>query len=241
MTPRATAEIFAELMAGLGYQRFLAHGSDFGTDVVTQLALDYPKRLAGLHISTFDWRPYLGPQARSLTAAEREYLQAVAAAGVTERAYDEIQSTKPQSLGYGLNDSPAGLAGWIIEKWRSWSDCDGDVIERFGRDFLCATLTIYRVTQTATSAARFYYDHRRHQAPFGPRDRVMVPTAVAAFHRLFMGEPVPPREWAERIYNVRGWTEMPRGGHFAATEEPLLLAADIAAFCRQAIGSSRGV
>jgi pimeloyl-ACP methyl ester carboxylesterase len=214
-------------MRGLGYDRFVAHGSDFGAEVLTQLALFFPQHLDGLHLSTFDWRPYLGAGSRSLSPAERLYLSERVEG---ESGYDELQSTKPQSLGYALNDSPAGLAGWMLEKWRSWSDCGGDVIGHFGRDFLLAMLTIYWVTETATSSARLYYDHRRHQAPLGPRDHVDVPTAVALFHHNFVSEGVPPREWAQRLFNVCRWTEMPRGGHFAATEEPVLLAADIAAF-----------
>jgi pimeloyl-ACP methyl ester carboxylesterase len=226
-TPRATAELFVELMSGLGYDRFVAHGSDFGAEVLTQLALSFPQHLDGLHLSTFDWRPYLGAGSRPISPAERRYLSERVEG---ESGYDELQSTKPQSLGYALNDSPAGLAGWMLEKWRSWSDCGGDVIGHFGRDFLLAMLTIYWVTETATSSARLYYDHRRYQAPLGLRDHVEVPTAVALFHHNFVSEGVPPREWAQRLFNVCRWTDMPRGGHFAATEEPVLLAADIAAF-----------
>jgi pimeloyl-ACP methyl ester carboxylesterase len=230
MTPRATAEIFLDLMRGLGYDRFVAHGSDFGAEVVTQLALAHPEHVAGLHLSTFDWRPYLGEKSRPLSPIEREYVEARDRLGERESAYDELQSTKPQSLGYALNDSPTGLAGWIVEKWRSWSDCDGDVIGRFGADFLCAMLTIYWATETATSSARIYYEHRWNQTPLGPDEHVDAPTAVALFHHNFAGEAVPPREWAERLFNVSRWTEMPRGGHFAAAEEPQLLATDIAAY-----------
>ncbi len=237
MTPRAMAEMFVELMRGLGYDRFVAHGSDFGAEVLTQLALCFPQRLAGLHLSTFDWRPYLGAGSRSLSPAERRYLSERVEG---ESGYDELQSTKPQSLGYALNDSPAGLAGWMLEKWRSWSDCRGDVIGHFGRDFLLAMLTIYWVTETATSSARLYYDHRRYQAPLGPHDHVDVPTAVALFHHNFVSEGVPPREWAERLFNVCRWTDMARGGHFAATEEPVLLATDIAAFYERASCESWG-
>ena len=130
----------------------------------------------------------------------------------------------------GIPDSPAGMAAWIVEKWRAWSDCDGDVVGRFGADFLCAMLTIYWVTETATSSTRLYYEHRWNQPPLGPEDHVDAPTAVALFHRMTAGGGAPPREWAERLFNIHRWTDMPRGGHFAATEEPLLLATDIATF-----------
>jgi pimeloyl-ACP methyl ester carboxylesterase len=230
MTPRATAGIFLELMRGLGYDRFVAHGSDFGAEVVTQLALAHPRHVAGIHLSTFDWRPYLGESSRPLSGTEREYVKARERWDERESAYDALQSTRPQSLGYALNDSPAGLAGWIVEKWRAWSDCGGDVLGRFGADFLCAMLTIYWATETAASSARLYYEHRWNQTPLGPGDHVDVPAAVALFHHGFAGEDVPPREWAERLFTVCRWTEMPRGGHFAAAEEPFLLATDIAAY-----------
>jgi pimeloyl-ACP methyl ester carboxylesterase len=131
-----------------------------------------------------------------------------------------------------LNDSPAGLAGWILEKWRSWSDCGGDLESRFSRDFLLTTLTIFWATQTITASMRDYYDNRRWQGEprLAPTDRVEVRTAVAVFPHMLVPEGEPPREWAERLYNIRRWTVMPRGGHFAAAEEPELVARDIATY-----------
>src|SRR6266545_4396087 len=132
-----------------------------------------------------------------------------------EGAYDHLQATKPQTLGYGLNDSPAGLAAWIVEKYRSWSDCGGDVERRFTKDEILTQLTIYWATETINSANRLYFERDRAPRVLGPDDRVQVPTAVA----IFPGDiDQPPREWGERVYDVRRWTVMPRGGHFAALE-----------------------
>jgi pimeloyl-ACP methyl ester carboxylesterase len=148
----------------------------------------------------------------------------------TERGYSAIQSTKPQTLGYGLTDSPAGLAAWILEKWRSWTDCGGDLDARFSRDFLLTLVTIYWVTRTIMPSIRDYFDNRWFNAELGPDDYVEVPTAIAVFTRHFVAEGAPPREWAERLYNVQQWTPMPSGGHFAPIEEPERLARDIARF-----------
>jgi len=146
-----------------------------------------------------------------------------------ETGYQRIQGTKPQTLGYALNDSPAGLAGWIVEKFRTWSDCDGDVERRFSKDELLTNVTIYWVTETITSSTRLYYE-MIHADKFPPRDvRVDVPTGCAIFPREILK---PPRAWAERLYEVRRWTRMPRGGHFAAMEEPGLLVEDVRAFFR---------
>jgi pimeloyl-ACP methyl ester carboxylesterase len=137
-----------------------------------------------------------------------------------------------ETLGYGLNDSPAGLTAWILEKWRSWADSRGNLDQRFSRDFLLTTVTLYWVTQTITSSMRDYFDNdnRRFRVTLGPQELVKVPTGIAVFANTFVDEGTPPREWAERLYNVRRWTPMPSGGHFAPVEEPELLARDIAAF-----------
>ena len=146
--------------------------------------------------------------------------------------YYAIQSTKPQTLGYALNDSPAGLAAWILEKWWSWSDCHGDLESVFSKDFLLTVVTLYWVTSTVTSSMRDYYDNRRWQGEprLGPDDIARVPAAVAVFPHTLVPEGEPPKEWAERLYDIQRWTVMPRGGHFAAAEEPELVARDIAAF-----------
>ncbi len=215
-------------MRGLGYERYGAQGGDFGASVTTFMALDDPAPLVGIHLHQIDDTPYTGEGARPLTEAERAYRAAVADWDTRERGYSLIQSTKPQTAGYGLNDSPAGLAAWIVEKWRSWSED----LEAIDRDLLLTNLTIYWVTRTITSSMRDYYDKRLHGPRVGPRDFVHVPTAVAVFANERVSEGRPPREWAERTYDVQRWTQMPRGGHFAAMEEPDLLADDIRAFFR---------
>jgi pimeloyl-ACP methyl ester carboxylesterase len=141
-----------------------------------------------------------------------------------------VQSTRPQTLGYGLNDSPAGLAAWVLDKWRSWSDSGGDLDARFGRDALLTMLTLWWATGSITSSMRDYYDNRWHGTPIGPDDFVRAPTAMAVFANEFVPEGQPPRSWYERLYNIQRWTVYPRGGHFAAAEEPDLLASDIAEF-----------
>ena len=227
---RYTAALWHRLMRGLGYTRYGAYGSDFGSGVATLMALDNPTPLLGVHLSNMDIAPYLGPGSRPLSDAERNYLERNDMFWQVEGGYKAIQSTKPQTLGYGLNDSPAGLAAWIIEKWRSWSDSHGDLDARFSRDFLLTTLTIYWATQTITPSIRDYYDNRWSSVTLGPDDFVHTPTGIAVFAHNFSDEGIPPRELAGRLYNIRRWTPMPRGGHFAAREEPELLARDIVDF-----------
>ncbi len=226
------AGLWHRLMRGLGYKRYGAQGGDFGAGVATFMALTDPEPMIGVHLSNLEITPYLGSGARALSEAERTYRERNEAFWQAEYGYKAIQSTKPQTLGYGLNDSPAGLAAWILEKWRSWADSRGNLNERFSRDFLLTTVTLYWVTQTITSSMRDYFDNdnRRSRVTLGPQEFVNVPTGIAVFANTFVDEGTPPREWAERLYNVRRWTSMPSGGHFAPAEEPEALARDIVAF-----------
>jgi pimeloyl-ACP methyl ester carboxylesterase len=226
------AGLWHRLMRGLGYERYGAQGGDFGAGVATFMALTDPAPLIGVHLSNLEIAPYTGPGARPLSRAETTYRERNAAFWQEEFGYKAIQSTKPQTLGYGLNDSPAGLTAWILEKWRSWADSGGNLDQRFSRDFLLTTVTLYWVTQTITSSMRDYFDNdnRRFRVTLGPQEVVKVPTGIAVFAKTFVDEGTPPREWAERLYNVHRWTPMPSGGHFAPAEEPELLARDIAAF-----------
>jgi pimeloyl-ACP methyl ester carboxylesterase len=227
---RVVAGLWHRLMRGLGYDRYAAGGGDFGAGVATLLALDEPQSLIGIHLSNLELSPYLGEGSRPLSAEERVYLAQKRQWDESERGYSSIQSTKPQTLGYALNDSPAGLAAWLVEKWRSWSDCGGEIERRFSRDFLLTLVTLYWVTGSITTSLRDYFDNRWHGVRLGPQDVVRVPTGVASFTKQFIFEGEPPREWAERLYQVRRWTPMPSGGHFASMEEPKALARDIAAF-----------
>jgi pimeloyl-ACP methyl ester carboxylesterase len=230
VTYRDNARLWHRLMHGLGYQRYAAGGGDFGAGVATLMALQKPESMIGIHLSNLEIPPYTGPGARALSDEERAYVAAVQRWDDTERGYSAIQSTRPQTLGYGLTDSPAGLAAWILEKWRSWADSGGDLDRRFSRDFLLTLLTVYWATGTITSSMRDYFDNRWFGAPLRPADVVTVPTGIAVFFNNLISEGQPPREWAERLYNIRRWTPMPRGGHFAPAEEPELLARDIAEF-----------
>ena len=223
---RYVAGLWHRLMHELGYERYGAAGGDFGAGVATLLALDNPDSVLGVYVSTLELDGYRGPESRPLSTAEQRYLEQRASWDVRERGYSMIQSTKPQTVGYGLNDSPAGLAAWILEKWHSWAD-PGSTLDR---DFLLTMLTVYWATGSITTSMRDYYDNRWTRVTFGPDDFVRVPTAIGRFEGNRIPEGDPPREWFERLYNVQRWTPMPRGGHFAGVEEPQLLADDLAAF-----------
>jgi microsomal epoxide hydrolase len=223
------ADLWARLMKEeLGYYRFAAQGGDIGSGVTARLALNNPELLAGIHITDVR-NPYLGDGAPELSEAERKFQAEEEKWEEEEGAYGSIQATKPQTLAYGLNDSPAGLAAWVVEKFRSWSDCDGDVERRFTKDELLTNITIYWATETINSSIRLYYEHQHNSSPSKHGERIQVPTAVALFPKDLSH---PPREWAERTCDIQRWTEMPRGGHFAAMEEPELLVEDIRAFFR---------
>lgn len=179
-----------------------------------------------------DWSEPLPPDTQ-LSAAEQHYLERVKWWEKEEGGYAEIQATRPQTLAYGLSDSPVGLAAWIVEKFRAWSDCRGNIESRFTKDELLTTVTLYWVTETINASMRRYFEKRHDPAPNPLRlgERIETPTGIA----MFPGEKdlVVPREWAERNYNIHRWTDMPRGGHFAALEEPELLVDDIRAFFRE--------
>ena len=228
------ADLWAKLMTEkLGYLRFGAQGGDIGAGVTSRLGFARPENLTGIHLTSVTRpTPYLGPGARELSDAEKAHLDQREKWQQAEGGYSHIQGTKPQTLSYGLNDSPAGLAAWIVEKYRTWSDCGGDVESRFTKDELLTTITIYWITQTISSSTRMYYENQRQVWSLKSGERVQVPSGITLFPQEISR---PPREWAERSYNVCRWTEMPRGGHFAALEEPELLAQDIRAFFREAV------
>ncbi|MDY7102887.1 MAG: alpha/beta fold hydrolase [Actinomycetota bacterium] len=221
VTPRRVARMHAELMAQLGYDRYVAQGGDWGAVITAWLGADHADHVAGIHLNMVVAPP---TDLDDLTDAERAALERRRRFRAEGTGYQEIQGTKPQSLAYGLTDSPAGLAGWIVEKFREWSDCGGDLTSAIDRDVLLTNLTIYWVTETAGSSARIYHAHRhapeRDQFPA----RVEVPTGCS----IFPGEnSQPSRRWAEARYNVTCWSEHTKGGHFAAMEQPAALVDDL--------------
>ena len=223
------ADAFATLMTDvLGYGRFAAQGGDWGGFITSRLGVAYPERLAGIHVNLLSLRRDL-PRPKDPTPEERTYLDDLGAWLREETGYQWIQGTKPQTLAFGLTDSPAGLAAWIVEKFRAWSDCGGDVERRFTKDELLANITVYWVTGAINSSFWPYYARYHAPWPIGDGQRVEVPTAYAAFPKEIVR---PPRSWAERVYNIRRWTVMPSGGHFAALEEPQALVGDLRAFFR---------
>jgi pimeloyl-ACP methyl ester carboxylesterase len=223
------AELWVELMEALGYQRFAAQGGDIGAGVTTALGLRHPERVVGIHLNFIpgSYRPSFD-DAPALSEAEQRFLSEQAAWRDENGAYAHLQSTRPQTAGYALNDSPAGLAAWILEKFREWSDCEGD-LRSFDRSELFTNVTLYWMTETIHSSFRMYYEGRKSPMQLRKGERVSVPCAVAHFPKEIL---FPPRAWVERGYTIRRWTEMPRGGHFAAIEQPELLAADIRSFFR---------
>jgi pimeloyl-ACP methyl ester carboxylesterase len=225
------ADQWATLMATLGYTKFMAHGGDIGAGVSTALGLRHSDRLLALHLNYIpgSYQPDI-PESAPLTHEETEFLARRSTWNDEEGGYAHVQSTKPDVLAPSLNDSPVGLAAWMVDKFRSWSDCDGDVERRFTRDEILTTVSLYWFTRSMPSAIRLYWEGRKRPLKFAPGEKVNVPVAIAHFPREI---PIPPRTYVERGYNVARWTEMPKGGHFAAHEEPVSLANDIRAFARQ--------
>ena len=219
------AETFAVLMTDmLGYGRFGAQGGDWGSAIVTGLAQAHPEVLAGIHVNLLFARPR---RDRELTPEEAAYRQAAERWRSEEGGYQAIQGTRPQTLAYGLTDSPAGLAAWIVEKFRAWSDCGGDVERRFSKDTILTNVMLYWVTGAVGSSFWPYYSVRH--GGWLPDTRVEVPTAYADFPGEILR---PPRSLAEQAYEITRWTAMPAGGHFAALEEPEALAQDLREFFR---------
>jgi pimeloyl-ACP methyl ester carboxylesterase len=216
-----TPELWHRLMRDeLGFTRYAAHGGDLGAGITARLGEAYPDELAGIHVLAVA-NP-LSADPASITAEEQAYLDADAAWDAEEGAYQHQQMTRPITLSYGLADSPVGLLAWLLEKYRAWTDRD------FPDDFVLTQASLYWFTNTISTSFRPYYEYA--QGVSHRVTRITVPTAVALFPKDLSH---PPRSWAERTYHVTRWTEMPRGGHFAAYEEPDLLASDLIEFFGQ--------
>ncbi len=219
----ALAEI--ELMRRLGHARYGAQGGDWGAIVTAQIGRLDPQHCAGIHLNMV----MALPQADSagLSDAEKQRTERSAQFNSEGTGYQAIQGTKPQTLAYGLSDSPAGLAAWIVEKFRAWSDCHGEVESAFSRDELLTNVMLYWVTGTINASTRLYYETRKSGRVGFTQGRVEVPTGCALFPKELYNA---PRRWAEAHYNVTHWSVFERGGHFAAMEQPELLAGDLRKF-----------
>jgi pimeloyl-ACP methyl ester carboxylesterase len=231
-----TADLWVKLMREvLGYDKFAAQGGDWGALITAQLGHKYAQHLIGVHVHLLASLGFFGgqggPKPEDFAPEEKGWLDHNRRFITQGSGYMAIQSTRPQTLAQALNDSPAGLCSWILEKRRAWSDCGGDVERRFTKDDLCTTMTLYWATQSFNTSARYYYEAAHN--PWRPsHDRTPVveaPTGAAVFLKEVM---LMPRRWAERYYNLKRWTVMPSGGHFAPMEEPQALIDDIRAFFR---------
>ena len=228
--PRRMALIFNKLMTEvLGYKSYIAQGGDWGGTISTWLGYDYPKFCEGIHINIMTVRHYEGPKGveEELWASTFEEDQ------IPENGYRIMQATKPQTLSYGMMDSPVGIAAWIIEKFYSWSDNKrGDIETVFSKDVLLTNIMIYIITKTFNTASWIYYGREEEGGRVLSKEgkRVEVPTACALFPAEMSSW--PPRSYVDRVYNVRQWTEMPSGGHFAAMEQPKFLIEDLRNFVR---------
>ncbi|GIF77207.1 epoxide hydrolase family protein [Asanoa siamensis] len=223
----AVAGLWARLMSDLGYDRFGAAGGDIGSGVSRYLALDHPDRVVAVHRMDAGLPVYVGDRA-DLAPEERDFLDGAMAWGMTEGAYAAMHRTRPQTAAVGLTDSPAGLAAWIVEKLRAWSDCGGDVERAFSRDEILTNVTIYWLTGTIGSAMRMYRANGAIPAAQHAR-RVEVPSGFSLFPADLVR---PPRAWLDRVANTVRVTEPARGGHFAPFEEPQVYAEELRAFFR---------
>ena len=223
------AERLRALMRALGYERYAVQGGDWGTIIGARMAFEDPAAVAALHLNAAGLLPLPADlEHPPMTEAEVAFVQAAQRWRLGEGFHLLAQAAAPDALAPGLHDSPAGLAAWLVDKYRRWSDCEGEVERRFSRDELCDFLTIYWATGTISSSMRLYAAEARDRWRLAPGERIEVPAAVADFPRELVR---PPREWAERtLPDLRRWTEFDRGGHFAAFEEPELLGADLLAF-----------
>jgi microsomal epoxide hydrolase len=213
--PGRIARAWAQLMAALGYDRYVAQGGDWGYFVTREVALADPEHCIGIHLNM---APPV-PMTEDVTPEEQEYLDGMKAYDAVDSGYMKEQSTKPQTIGYALDDSPAGLAAWIVEKFRTWSDCDGDVERSFTKDQLLDNLMVYWVTATAHSAGRLYYEVMQGFAT-GGIDPLAKPTQPVGYARYPKEIMRTSERWFGMQYPLHHFAAMPRGGHFAAFECP---------------------
>ena len=228
--PRKIAEIFNKFMTkNLGYKNYISQGGDWGATISNWLAYDHSKTCKAIHINCLTMRNPEGPQ----TKEEKDWETKFVKDQIMQDGYRTQQATKPQTLSYGMMDSPVGIAAWIIEKFYFWSDIKNNNIESvYSKETLLTNIMVYIVTKTFNTASWIYYGRREEGGRFFPKDfhRIEVPTAVALFPAEMSAW--PPRSYVDRIFNIKRWTKMPKGGHFASLEQPDLLVDDIRAFAK---------
>lgn len=230
-----TADLWVSLMQDvLGYDKFAAQGGDWGAIITAQLGHKHADKLIGTHVNLMvPLSVFIDglPDESQYGPGEEGWYEKNAHFFTAESGYSALQTTKPQTLAFALNDSPVGLCSWILEKRRAWSDCNGEVETRFSKDELLTTIMIYWITQSFGTSARYYYEatHNPWQPSHNRRPVVESPMGVAVFQKEVI---LMPRKWAEEYYNLKRWTLMPSGGHFAAMEEPQLFVDDVRAFFR---------
>jgi pimeloyl-ACP methyl ester carboxylesterase len=239
MNVKRIGRLFTKLMTEeLSYKKFVAHGGDLGSGITEQIALYHAESLLGIHLTDIPYHHILTMPPGDLNKAEKKYLEAVTKWQMTEGAFNMIQSTKPQTLAYGINDSPVGLAAWIVEKFHTWSDSHEDIESCFTKDELLTNITIYWTTQTINSSFRHYNEAMKDMIQtmynplnkLNPLDKTGKKTEVPAAVAEFKTDLLPPKDFTNKYFNVQQWTKMPKGGHFAAMEQPGLLAEDIRKF-----------
>ena len=222
------ADLWHKLMLKLGYHKYGLQGGDIGAGISIKIAQKYPEHIIGMHLNYISdsYEPYFKENG-NLEAHIEKFEKSIENWNEQEGAYASIQSTKPLSLAYGLNDSPIGLCGWIIDKFNAWSDNNGNIENSFTKQELLANVTLYWLTQTIHSSIRMYHEISLNPLKFGKDDFVNIPVGFAKFPKEI---PTPPRDYIEKGLNVVHWTELPKGGHFPALEQPKLLADDIIRF-----------
>jgi len=222
------AELWHKLMLKLGYNKYEVQGGDIGAGISIKIAQKYPENIIGLHLNYISdsYKPY-SEENENINTHIVKFQKATQMWNEREGAYASLHSTKPLSLAYGLNDSPIGLCGWIIEKFNAWSDNNGDIENSFTKQELLANVTLYWLTQTIHSSIRMYHEISNSPLKFEKDDFVKTPVGFAKFPKEI---PTPPRDYIEKGFNVVHWTEMPKGGHFPALEQPKLLADDMIRF-----------
>ena len=226
ITPAVIGDRFNTLMVDtLGYSRYGAQGGDWGAVITTCLGRDHADTVAGIHVNMVAARP-----AGELTEEDKKFQAGMGQWREQEAGYQHIQGTKPATVSAGLADSPAGLAAYIVEKFRTWSDCDGDVESVFSKDELLTNISLYWLTNSIATSVRLYFEAQRDpRHPFAVPGPIPTPTGYAALPKEIA---VPPRSYVERAYNLTRFTEFERGGHFAALEQPEKLVAEIREFFR---------